>query len=298
MLVDRFGRRITNLRIAVTMKCNLNCIYCHREGQSCEGEELSVEEIAEIARAFHELGIRKVKITGGEPLLRKDICDIVAEMPPFQEVSITTNGTLLSRLAEELKEVGLNRVNVSLDSLRDDIYSFVTGGGKVERVIEGIEAACNAELTPVKINMVVMKGINDDQIKEMMGFVSSLNRDGLKAILQLIEILKLPGLEKYYLDISEIEKEIASKAEAVLLREMHFRRQYLVGNAAVEFVKPVDNSEFCMHCNRIRVTSDGRIKPCLLREDNTVNARGLKGEKLVEAIKKAVELREPYYKPE
>ena len=301
MLIDRFGRRITNLRIAVTMKCNLRCFYCHREGQASDKElsELSVSEIAEIARAFYDLGIKKVKITGGEPLLRKDICDIISSMPPFQEISITTNGTLLAEKAEELKESGLSRVNVSLDSLRPETYRRITGGD-VEKVVDGIKMACEAGLTPVKVNMVVMKGINDDQIEEMIELVASLNRGGIRAILQLIEVLKLPGLEKYHFDISWIESEIASKAEAVLLRGMHFRRQYAFenasGNAVVEFVKPVDNSEFCAHCNRIRVTSDGRVKPCLLREDNTVNVRGLKGEKLLEAIKKAVELREPYFK--
>ncbi len=291
MLVDRFGRRITNLRIAVTMRCNLNCIYCHREGQSSEGEELSVEEIAEIAKAFYSLGLKKVKITGGEPLLRKDICEIVNVMP-FQEVSITTNGTLLYRMAKKLKDSGLDRVNVSLDSLREDTYRLITGGD-VKKVVKGIKAACEAELTPVKINMVVMRGINDRQIHEMLEFVSSLNDDRINAILQVIEVLKLPGLEKYYLDLSPLEREVASKAEAVILRGMHFRRQYVLGRAVIEFVKP--SREFCMHCNRIRVTSDGRIKPCLLREDNTINARGLKGEELVKAIKKAVELREPYH---
>ncbi len=300
MLIDRFGRRITNLRIAVTMKCNLRCFYCHREGQANgEESELSVSEIAEIARAFYDLGIKKVKITGGEPLLRKDICDIISSMPPFQEISITTNGTLLAEKAEELRESGLDRVNVSLDSLRPETYRRITGGD-VEKVVDGIKTACEIGLTPVKVNMVVMKGINDDQVEEMVEFVSSMNRDGIRAILQLIEVLKLPGLERYHLDISGIERKIASKAEAVLLRGMHFRRQYSFetasGNAVVEFVKPVDNSEFCAHCNRIRVTSDGRVKPCLLREDNTVNVRGLKGEELLEAIKKAVELREPYFR--
>lgn len=294
MLIDRFGRRIVNLRIAVTMRCNLRCFYCHREGQMNEGKEMSVEEIAEIAKTFYDLGIKKVKITGGEPLIRKDICDIISSMPPFEEISITTNGTFLADKAEELKEAGLNRVNVSLDSLREESYRFITGGD-VNRVIEGIAVACDCNLTPVKINMVVMKNINEDQIGEMMDFVASINRNGIRAILQLIEVLKLPGLEKYYTDISRIEREIASRAEAVLLREMHFRRQYLIGDSAVEFVKPIDNSEFCMHCNRIRVTSDGRIKPCLLREDNTVNVRGLKGKELVEAIKKAVDMREPYF---
>ncbi len=291
MLVDGYGRRITNLRIAVTMRCNLRCIYCHREGEKESGKEMSLDEIVEMAKAFRELGIRKVKITGGEPLLRRDICDIVSSMPEFQEISITTNGTLLSKLAEDLKDAGLDRINVSLDSLRSDVYKFITGGD-VEKVVDGIIAACNAKLTPVKINMVVMKGLNDDQIEEMMEFVSSLNSEEVKAILQVIEVLRLKPLEKYYVDISKVERKIASMAEAVVLREMHFRKQYKVGNVVVEFVKPC--KEFCMHCNRIRVTSDGKIKPCLMREDS-IDARGLRGEELIEAIKKAVKIRKPYY---
>ncbi len=291
MLVDEYGRRITNLRIAVTMKCNLRCIYCHREGEKESGKEMSLEEIVEIAKAFRELGIRKVKITGGEPLLRRDICDIVSSMPEFQEISITTNGTLLSKLAEDLKDAGLDRINVSLDSLRGDVYRFITGGD-VEKVVDGIISACNADLTPVKINMVVMKGLNDDQIEEMMEFVSSLNSEEVRAILQVIEILRLQPLKKYYVDISKVERKIASMAEAVVLREMHFRKQYKIGNVVIEFVKPC--REFCMHCNRIRVTSDRKIKPCLMR-DECIDARGLRGEELIEAIKKAVKIRKPYY---
>ncbi|MEM4566618.1 MAG: radical SAM protein, partial [Archaeoglobaceae archaeon] len=116
MLEDLYGRVVTNLRIAVTQRCNLDCIYCHREGEESSGKEISAERIVEIAKAFHELGVRKLKITGGEPLLRKDICDIISSLPEFDEISMTTNGTLLSKRAIELKESGLDRVNVSLDT--------------------------------------------------------------------------------------------------------------------------------------------------------------------------------------
>ncbi len=298
MLIDRFGRIITNLRIAITMKCNLNCIYCHREGQKESKKEnkteMSVEEISKIAKAFKELGIKKVKITGGEPLLRRDVCDIISSMPDFKEISMTTNGIYLSKLAWDLKDSGLDRVNVSLDSLRRDVYKYITRGGDVNKVIDGIATACDAKLTPIKVNMVILKGLNDDQVSEMMEFISNMNSESIKTILQVIEILKLPGLEKYYKDITNLEKEIASKAEAVILRGMHFRRQYKIGNVVVEFIKPVNNREFCMHCNRIRVTSDGKVKPCLMRDEG-IKVVGLEGKELINAIKKAVNLREPYY---
>ena len=298
MLIDRFGRKITNLRIAVTDKCNLRCIYCHHEGVDCNlGKEMSVEEIGVISKAFYDFGVKKVKITGGEPLLRKDIVEIISSMPPFKEISITTNGTLLAKLADDLKDAGLSRVNVSLDTLDGEKYRWITGNGDIEKVMDGIGAAYNAGLTPIKINVVVLKSVNDKEVDEMLKFFSKYNKNGVNVILQVIELLKLPGLEKYYYDISKIEKEYASKAKKVFVRVMHRRKQYLVDEGIIEFVKPLDNTEFCMNCNRIRVTPDGKIKPCLLRNDNLVDVRGLNGNKLKDAIKKAVMLREPFFKP-
>jgi cyclic pyranopterin phosphate synthase len=295
MLVDRFGRRITNLRIAVTNRCNLRCIYCHREGEENPGDELSVEQIRRIGEAFHLLGIKKVKLTGGEPLLRKDIVEIVKSLPSFNEISMTTNGILLAKKAEELKEAGLSRVNISLDTLNAEKYRFITGG-EVEKVLDGIEAASNAALMPIKVNMVVMKGINEGEVDELLSFTNKFNGSKVNVILQVIELLRLPGLEEYYFDISSIEKDYARRAKAVIVRSMQRRRQYLLRSSAIEFVEPVDNSEFCMHCNRIRVTSDGKIKPCLLRNDNLVDIRNLSGDELIAAIKRAVMLREPFFK--
>jgi cyclic pyranopterin phosphate synthase len=141
--------------------------------------------------------------------------------------------------------------------------------------------------------MVVMKEINENEVDEMLKFTSSFGRD---VILQVIEILRLPKLERHYLDISSIEKLYAEKAKAIVIRSMHRRRQYILENSVIEFVKPLDNSEFCGHCNRIRVTSDGKIKPCLLRNDNLVDVRNLKDDELIAAIKRAVVLREPFFK--
>ncbi len=301
MLTDRFGRKVTNLRIAITPRCDLKCFYCHREGESSpQGStqrarsEMGVEDIKKICDVFYDLGIKKVKITGGEPLLRKDIYEIIQSMPPFKEVSMTTNGMLLAKKAHELSEVGLSRVNISMDTLDAQKYRRVTGGD-LDKVIDALYAADEADLRPVKINMLILKGINESEVGEMLDFTSQFNQDGINVILQVIENLMLPGMEEYYYDISPIEKQYAGMAEAVVVRDMHKRRQYAIGKSVVEFVKPLYNSEFCQHCNRIRVTSDGKIKPCLLKDDNLIDIKGLSGGELVNAVNEAVSLREPFF---
>jgi len=299
MLIDRFGRSITNLRISITERCNLKCIYCHKEGyESKKIDELSPNEIKTICNAFKELGIRKLKITGGEPLIRDDLIDIISILPKFDEISLTTNGTLLSKFAFDLKRAGLNRVNVSLDTLNADKYKLITGYQKLKSVIDGIYAAYDAGLCPIKINMVVLKGINDDEVPELIEFTRQFNKNGINVILQVIELLDLfkPSLKQYYFDVSKIENSIKNNARKVIVRRMHKRKQYIFDDFAIEFVKPVNNPEFCLACNRIRVTADGKIKPCLLRENNLVDIRGLDGDKLKNAIRKAIYLREPFFK--
>ncbi len=292
MLIDRYGRVIKHLRISVTSKCNLKCIYCHREGETGISDDMSVEEIERICYAFYQLGVKKVKITGGEPLIRRDIADIISVMPPFNDISLVTNGTLLSKKAYDLKEAGLHRINVSLDTLRSDRYKSITGRNLIDRVIDGIHSAFDAGLTPIKVNMVILRGINDDEIDDLLEFTSKFNKKGIDVILQLIEVLNMP---EYYYSLSNIEQKYRNIAERIIIRGLHARKQYIFKDKAVEFVRPF-HKEFCMHCTRIRVTSDGKIKPCLLRNDNLVDVRGLDGDELISAIKKAVELREPYVK--
>ncbi len=291
MLVDRYGRPIKHLRISVTSKCNMNCIYCHNEGMKNVGEDMSLDEIVEICKAFHSLGVEKVKITGGEPLVRRDIVEIVAEMPKFKEISMVTNGYYLSKFAEELKEVGLDRVNVSLDTLNPETYKFITGVNGLEKVLNGIESAYNAGLTPIKLNMVVMKGVNDHEIEDILNYTTKFNKNGINVILQLIEIV---GFDNYYFPLDDVEERFKNLAKVVITRNLHARRQYILGDKAVEFIRPF-HAKFCMHCTRMRVTADGKLKPCLMR-DVEVDVRGLKGEELFKAIRKAVELREPYVK--
>ncbi len=296
MLIDRFNRKITNLRISVTDRCNLNCFYCHKEGIFQRSEnELTSDEIKEITTAFKELGIKKVKITGGEPLLRNDIVEIVQKIPKFDEVSMTTNGILLEKYAFDLKESGLSRVNISLDTLNGEKFKSLTGGD-IEKVFSGLACAIDAGLTPIKLNMVIMKEINENEVRDMIKFIFKLNKNGINVILQLIELLKLPGLKKHYFDIGIIEREVAREANEVRIRSMQRRKQYYMDGGIIEFVRPVDNTEFCFNCNRIRVTADGKIKPCLLRNDNLVDIRGVKGKELRNRIMKAINLREPYFK--
>ncbi len=292
MLVDGYGRPIRHLRISVTSRCNLECVYCHREGENPTGREMDVEEIATICKAFYDLGVEKVKITGGEPLLRKDIVEIVQEMPKFKEISLVTNGVYLSKFAWDLREAGLNRVNVSLDTLKEERHEIITGRRVLKRVVEGIHSAFEAGLTPIKLNMVVLKGVNDDEIDDILEFSSEFNKNGINVILQLIEVVNMPD---YYFDLSEVEAKFSRIAERVIVRGLHGRRQYVFGNRAVEFVRPF-HGEFCMHCTRIRVTSDGKIKPCLLRNDNLIELRGLSYGEMLKAIKRAVALREPFFK--
>ena len=299
MLVDRYGRVITNLRVSITKKCNLNCIYCHQEGcYSKDDYEISSTEIIEICSAFKKMGVRKLKITGGEPLVRKDVVEIISLLPRFDEISMTTNGTLLSNFAFDLKEVGLARVNVSLDTLDEKKYEFITGAPKLKKVIDGIYAAFDAGLLPIKINMVILKGINDNDVERLVEFTKQFNKSKINVILQVIELLDFfkPSLKKYHFDISKIERKFSKNAKKVITRKMHKRKQYIFDNFAIEFVRPVNNSEFCSACNRIRVTADAKIKPCLLRNDNLINIRGLKGDELKKAIFRAVMIREPFFK--
>ncbi len=295
MLKDEYGRVVTNLRIAVTNKCNLRCFYCHKEGEKNPGKEISAERIIEIAKAFRELGVKKLKITGGEPLLRKDILDIIQNLPDFEEISMTTNGILLEDHAEELKECGLSRVNVSLDTLDAEKYRWITRVGDVQKVISGIESAVDAGLTPVKVNMLVLKGVNESEVDELLDFTNSFNKSQTRAILQVIELVPFAGFEKYFFDISTIEERYAKIATQKRIRAMHRRTQYFTPKGVIEFVKPMDNTAFCMHCNRMRVTSDGKLKPCLLR-DETINIDGKHGDELTKAIIETVRRREPYFK--
>ncbi len=292
-LTDAYGRTIRSLRISLTNRCNLKCLYCHHEGETREiNNEMTCRTVVNIVRASQAFGVDRVKFSGGEPLLRNDFEEIIKSLPKLRDVSATTNGTNLSQRAKTLAESGLDRINISLPSLLPEQYRKITGGD-IGKVLGGIDAAVDWGMTPVKLNMVLLKGINDTEILKMMDFIRKFEG---KVILQLIELMDFQGTAQYQVDINEIEKFLESRASKIEERVMHRRKKYHIGGVEVELVRPIDNSHFCANCNRLRVTSDGRLKPCLFRNDNLVDVNNKEPQEIMELMKLAMDKREPFYK--
>jgi len=304
MIRDSYGRPVLNLRISVTQRCNLRCPYCHREGETAHpSTEMTREEIVRIVGVAVGLDISRVKLTGGEPLLRSDILDIVKGIAGFgglRDLSMTTNGTNLASLAKELREGGLNRVNISIPSLNTETYRMLMGGD-LRDVLRGIRAAGDAELSPVKLNMLVLKDLNEHEIPEMISFAEQTG-----TILQLIELeplnISMSYYKRYHYALDDVEEELKKQARRVETRgDMQNRRVYFLPRLKVEVVPPIENTEFCVRCTRLRVTSDGWLKPCLMRSDNLVDVlnplrNGADDEELRRLFLEAVKRREPYYK--
>jgi cyclic pyranopterin phosphate synthase len=298
MLIDGYGRAVTDIRISVTKRCNFACVYCHDEGlgpvarpSGPHADEMSVAEIGQLSRIAREFDIRSVKFTGGEPLVRTDLEEIIAAtVPHIPDVSLTTNGSMLARRARSLRNAGLKRVNVSMDSLDPKAFQEIRGG-ELPTVLRGIREALQVGLTPVKINMVVFQRTLPF-IQEMIDFVGGSK--GLR--LQLIQFMpELVGEKNWSVDIAEVKRWLEERSEQVLVREMHRRRIYLVHGAEIEVVDPVRNPEFCMNCHRIRVTHRGELKGCLNRNDDLVPTRGLGDDELRVAFEQVVTNRVPYY---
>ena len=302
MIYDNYGRPTINLRISVTQKCNLKCPHCHREGETSSSTEMSAYEIVQIARIALTLDISRVKITGGEPLLRPDILQIVqavANLRGVHDLSMTTNGTFLSSKAKELQKMGLGRVNVNIPTLSSKTYRDLTGG-ILQDSINGIKAAVNAGLFPVKLNMVMLRGVNETEIPNMISFAK---RSG--TILQLIELepvnLDPSYYARYHYPLNTVEAELEKRALQIKTRKnMQNRRIYFLPETKVEVIRPIENTECCSHCTRIRVTSDGKLKPCLMRDDDLVDIltplrKGADEETLTKLFVEAIKKRKPYY---
>jgi cyclic pyranopterin phosphate synthase len=306
-LQDNCGRPLLNLRISITQRCNLQCAYCHREGEvkraNESAEKMTVEEIVRIAKTAVNLGISRIKLTGGEPLMRHDVCEIVkaiAAIPGLKDLSLTTNGLLLPAMAKDLHETGLRRVNISLPTLNPETYHKLTGG-KIQVALQGVQAAIAAGFCPVKLNMVVLEGVNVGDVSAIIDFARENN-----IVLQLIELDPINVSNAYYNRhhrfLDEQEAMLQKKALSVETRQfMHNRHIYRLPDVTVEVVHPIENSEFCMHCTRLRVTSDGKLKPCLMRNDNLVDIltsirKGASDEELRQLFLRANLLREPYKK--
>ncbi len=302
MLKDRWGRPVNNLRISVTPECNYSCFFCHREGYRPTDRMMTPEEIGRIVKILVKHDVKTVKITGGEPLLREDIVEVVRNIREAgaEEVSMVTNGYWLPELAKDLKKAGLDRVNISVHSINRDVYEFITGVDGLNKGIEAIKAAKRVGLEPVKVDMVVLKGINSDDLWNAIKFFSEM---GVQ--LQLIELLYTDKklFDRYYYSLEGLEGELRRISVKIERRELHGRfRYYLPNGGVVELVRNVNNPNFCMSCTRIRITHDGYFKTCLLRDDDKVDfltamREGASDEELEEIFKKAVMLREPFYKP-
>jgi cyclic pyranopterin phosphate synthase len=272
---DSFQRPINYLRISVTDRCNLRCTYCMPEAGislMSHAEILSYEEIFQVVEAATELGINKVRITGGEPLVRAGLAKLVkmiAGTGAIDDIALTTNGILLARFAAELKEAGLRRVNVSLDSLKPERFKQITRCGKLEDTLNGIAAAKAAGLDPVKINMVVMGGVNDDELPD---FAAKTVTEGWHV--RFIELMPGAGddpaasgfvsVKDMKLRLDHLGKMEPYKVDVGNGPAKYFRLPDAAGT--IGFITPV-SEHFCYQCNRLRLTADGKLQPCLLSDE-------------------------------
>jgi len=291
--LDSFGRSINYLRISVTDRCNLRCLYCMPlEGvpQMPHSEVLSYEEIRTVVRAAAELGICKIRLTGGEPLVRAELPKLVrmlSQIEGIEELSLTTNGTVLKKYALELKQAGLSRVNVSLDTLKADKFRYITRLGELKAVLEGIEAAKETGFEPVKINTVIMRGINDDEI---LDFAKMTYEDGWHV--RFIELMPFKGVAEFVPSI-ELRQHISllGKLEPCASITGNGPAIYyrLAGaKGTIGFITPLTEHSFCSRCNRMRLTPDGKLRPCLLAEDEVDLKMPLRNNASMEELKRLI----------
>ncbi|MFB6185027.1 MAG: GTP 3',8-cyclase MoaA [Haloarculaceae archaeon] len=298
MLKDDFGREVTGVRVSLTDRCNFDCVYCHNEGlgdtrgpMEPQDEEMSADDVVRFLEVAAEYDVDAVKFTGGEPMLRDDLEEIIERTPSEMEVSLTTNGTFLPERADGLVDAGLERVNVSQDALDPEAFREVTKSGAYDDVIEGVKAAVEAGLDPVKLNMVVFEA-TAGYVPEMVDYVA--DNDGLQ--LQLIEYMpELAGKPEWAVDIDRVHDWLAEQADEIETREMHDRRRYWVDGGMVEIVDPVENAEFCANCHRVRVTHEGYLKGCLNRNDDLRSMGEMTKPEIREAFEETVANRVPYY---
>lgn len=270
---DSFNRQIDYLRISITDKCNLKCIYCMPEKglkHFAQSEILTTDEIIRIVRIAGKYGVKQVRLTGGEPLLREDIVPLISGIKGagIKDLSITTNGQRLASIAQKLKKAGLDRVNISLDTLIADRYRKITRGGEIDRVWEAVSEAESAGLSPVKINMVPVRGVNDDEVARFAAL--TLYKD---VHVRFIEFMPIGNRETWNPDAYLSKEEIMVRASfAGKLVKLPFKgggpsRNYRIEGAQgmIGFISAMSDC-FCSSCNRLRITAIGKLRPCLFSE--------------------------------
>ena len=289
-MIDNCGRNIDYLRISVTDLCNLRCLYCMPEEgvkKLSHSDILSPEEIAAIASAAASLGIKKIRLTGGEPLVRKGIVDIVrlvAQVPEIEEVALTTNGSLLAEYAASLKKAGLTRVNISIDAFDPEAYRNITRGGDVEKALAGIQAAVDAGLTPVKLNAVLMGGLNDHLIRPLVAMTKDV--DFRVRFIEIMPVGECAGWNKERFVSADKVLEEEPELEYIGTDGVSDIYRKPGSKGSVGLISPISR-HFCPVCNKVRVTADGKLKPCLHSAEE-IELRGLKGDQLTDVIRSAI----------
>ncbi|MEJ2251231.1 MAG: GTP 3',8-cyclase MoaA [Candidatus Lokiarchaeota archaeon] len=306
---DRCNREIKHIRFSVTSECNFNCLYCDQEGLETvpKSNYLTVEEITKICYLLAKiLHVTRIKFTGGEPLCREDIVKIIQNVKSlnlYEDISMTTNGYYLYKIAEDLSKAGLDRVNVSLSSLNPKTFKKITGRNNLSDILRGLNKSQEVGLNPIKLNFVVLKGLNDNELEDMIEFSSETGY-----ILQLIELHKSSDqvgknkdfYEKYYYNLNDFIKELEQRSIKTQIRGMMQNRKVftLENGAVIETIHP--GHDFCMGCTKLRVGCDGNLFGCLFRSDL---GRNLKEKlsidaplsKYEEIVKQVVNSREPHY---
>lgn len=290
-MIDTYGRNIKYLRLSVTERCNLRCRYCMPEDGVCKKSHfdmLTEDEMITAVESAASLGISKLRITGGEPLVKKNIlsiCGRAANVKGIEEVCITTNGILLPQMAKQLRDSGVKRVNISLDTLDPNKYAYITRRGTLADAISGIESAINAGFEKIKINTVLIGGFNDDEIEDLASLTIKYPID-----LRFIELMPMYDGGEFgpnaYIKGEEVLKRLPS-LESIVYEEGVARLYRLPGaKGNVGLINPV-SSHFCASCDRVRITADGKIKPCLHSSDE-YSLKGLDADGMTEMLKRAI----------
>ncbi|MFY9744781.1 MAG: GTP 3',8-cyclase MoaA [Acidobacteriaceae bacterium] len=306
-LIDRHGRTITDLRISVTDRCNYKCVYCRTGNEGAAYADLPIEDYLRMARVFVGLGIEKIRLTGGEPLLRRGLTDLVRELSRLRTLSgsapdlaLTTNGHLLEEMAEPLREAGLNRITVSMDAVDVERFARITRvPGSYERVLGGMRAAKCAGLAPVKVNCVLLRGFNEDQI---VPFAQFSRDEGV--VVRFIEFMPLEEgrlwTAESVVSLKEIVEALGSYRPLVRMTpnapsETAVRYTFDDGVGEIGIIAPVTQA-FCGQCSRVRLTSDGKIRTCLFSQSDHdlygVMERGGSDDDMVQFIRRTIEQKE------
>ena len=290
-MIDRLGRNITYLRISVTDKCNLRCRYCMPEDGVCKKDHadmLTEDEFIDAVKAAAELGITKVRITGGEPLVKKNIvsiCRRTAEVTGIREVCLTTNGILLPELAKPLREAGVKRLNLSLDTLKPEKYAYITRNGSLDAFRAGLDAAFEAGFEKIKINSVLIGGFNDDEIEDLARLTMEYPVD-----MRFIELMPMYDSGDFGIDAYVPYSRVLEKLpEAVPVPQdggvaKLYRLPGAKGN--IGLISPI-SAHFCGECNRLRLTADGKLKPCLHAADE-YSIKGLSAQDMKKVMAEAI----------